>query len=208
MRFRMMLLGFGLLCMVLLRSPLSSAGECSYGVVHAWLCDAEDGWVNATAHPSFHPGQKFNITVEVRTIASLQVFYVKLHEFGTPVYEVCDGPSSMEQLLANRACGVANQTFVYRWTLRVLPGTGWVDGVAPLEVFVQFNRDDEKVCWVDFDVLTAYILPPFDVERNETYPPLPLHSDASSHDAPSGFDALGTLMTVLSVAVLWKQKKT
>jgi sarcinarray family protein len=206
MRRRGILVGAELLIFFLLLVPSGSAGECPYGVVHAWFHAPGNGWENATAHPSLHQGEEFIIKVEVLVTSSLQVFFLKLHEFGTPVYEVLDGPSRMEQLLVVREGLIANQRFVYQWTVRVRQGTTWVDGLAPLEVFVQFNCNDDEVGQVDFDVLTAYIHRSTGADVNKTQTVASPDVDVSQYDVPSGFDAGGTILMLL-VSVRWTQKR-
>jgi len=52
----------------------------------------------------------------------------------------------------------SGKTFIYTWTVHVRPDTSWVNGYAPLEVFVQFNTNDTDDLRITFDVLTAYII--------------------------------------------------
>lgn len=137
--------------------PDVCAGDSQYGSVHAWFQHPGGEWENATAHPCLKRSESFSIRVEVTTRAPVQVFFVKLHEFGTPVFEVLSGPTVLEQLLEYRNPLSSNQTFSYQWIVQVRPNTSWVNAVAPLEVFVQFNKNDTEYGIVDFDVLTAYI---------------------------------------------------
>ena len=119
-----------------------TAGECNYGSVHAWFRTSDGEWENATAHPWLKRGESFEIKTVVTAKADLQVFFVKLHEFGTPVFEVVEGPTMMEQLLECRQNILSDQTFTYVWKMRVRSDTTWVNGYGPLEVFVQFNKND------------------------------------------------------------------
>jgi hypothetical protein len=64
----------------------------------------------------------------------------------------------MEQLLEYRQMILPNQTFTSTWKLRVRPNTTWVNGYCPLEVFTQFNRNDDDECRVSFDVITAFVI--------------------------------------------------
>jgi sarcinarray family protein len=146
------------LFLVLLMVPVAAAGECRYGSVHAWFYASDGCWKNATAHPVLKRGEEFQIKVTVSTTADLQAFFMKLHEFGTPVYEVLTGPTQIEQLLEYRQNILSNQTFTYQWILRVRPTTSWTHGIAPLEVFTQFNSNDSDECQVVFDVITASIV--------------------------------------------------
>lgn len=139
-------------------SPIHRASDCEYGAVQAWVRTSDGSWQNATAHPVLRRGESFEIKIIVMTKTVLNVFYIKLHEFGEPVYEIIKGPSVMEQFLEIRAPALQNRTQSYLWKMRVRVNTSWVNGYAPLEVYVQFNRNDFDDVHVNFDVMTAYII--------------------------------------------------
>jgi sarcinarray family protein len=149
-------------CIVLLfLTPLtlvSPASECSSGSVHAWFRASDGEWENATAHPLLKRGEPFEIKIVVTAKTDLQVFFLKLHEFGTPVFEVLLGPTEIEQLLECRQKILSNQTFTYVWELQVRSDTTWVNGYAPLEVFTQFDKNDTAEHRMSFDVITAFIV--------------------------------------------------
>ena len=138
--------------------PVLTAVECSYGSVHAWFRTSDGEWENATAHPLLKRGESFEIKTVVTIKTVIQVFFLKLHEFGTPVFEVLEGPTAMEQLLECRQNILPDQTFTYAWKMRVRSDTTWVNGYGPLEVFAQFNKNDTTEYRVGFDVITAYIV--------------------------------------------------
>ena len=138
--------------------PVLTAVECSYGSVHAWFRTSDGEWENATAHPLLKRGESFEIKTVVTIKTVIQVFFLKLHEFGTPVFEVLEGPIAMEQLLECRQNILSNQTFTYAWKMRVRSDTTRVNGYGPLEVFAQFNKNDTTEYRVGFDVITAYIV--------------------------------------------------
>lgn len=135
-----------------------TAGECDYGSVHAWFRTSDGEWENATAHPLLKRNESFEIKIVVTAKTGLQVFFLKLHEFGTPVFEVLEGPTAMEQLLECRQKILSDQTFTYAWKMRVRSDTTWVNGYGPLEVFTQFNKNDTDEYRMDFDVITAFIV--------------------------------------------------
>ena len=138
--------------------PVLTAAECNYGSVQAWFRTSDGKWENATAHPWLKRGESFEIKIVVTAKADLQVFFVKLHEFGTPVFEVVKGPTMMEQLLECWQKILLDKTFTYAWKMRVRSDTTWVNGYGPLEMFVQFNKNDTAEYRVDFDVITAFIV--------------------------------------------------
>jgi sarcinarray family protein len=149
--------------MVLFAIPLIalavSAGECCYGSIHAWFQGSNGQWENATAHPILKPGEVFHIKIRVTLSTMCQVFFLKLHEFGTPVYEVLAGQTRMEELIEYRGKIQVQHPYIYEWTMRVRPTTTWTYGSAPLEVFAQLNKNDSEECRIDFDVLVASIIP-------------------------------------------------
>ncbi len=143
---------------LILTATTTDAGECTYGTVKAWFRGSQGEWVNATAHPLFHRGESFEIKLSITSVTALRVVYVKLHEFGTPVYEVISGPSIMEQVLEHWSLLGANQTWNLSWILRVKTNTSWVNASSPLEVFVQFTKNEDDDASVTFDIINAYVL--------------------------------------------------
>jgi sarcinarray family protein len=137
---------------------VSTASECTYGSVHAWFRSSDGEWENATAHPLLKRGEAFEIKIVVTAKTNLQVFFLKLHEFGTPVFEVLSGSTIMEQLLECRQNILPGQTFTYAWEMQIRSDTTWVNGYAPLEVFTQFYKNDTAEHRMSFDVITAFIV--------------------------------------------------
>jgi sarcinarray family protein len=151
------IISFLVFLLVVSTIPVYTASECKFGSVHAWFQSSDGEWENATAHPFLRRGEPFNIKINVAPVTNLQVFYLELHEFGTPVYEVVDGPTALEQLLECWMPNRSDQPYTYLWKLRVREDTTWVNGYAPLEVFVQFNKNDTDSHQINFDVVTAYV---------------------------------------------------
>ena len=188
-------------------APVVSAGECCYGSVHAWFQGSNGQWENATAHPVLKPGEVFHIKIRVTLSPMCQVFFLKLHEFGTPVYEVLSGPTKIEELLENRGKIQVQHPYIYEWTIRVRPTTTWTYGSAPLEVFVQLNKNDSEECRIDFDVLVASIRPGVQTRPkahviSENHP-----SDASSGRSLPGFQGDLAFMAVVVLYMLISAKK-
>ena len=188
--------------------PVLTAGECSYGSVHAWFRTTSGSELeNATAHPWLKRGESFEIKIVVTPKTDLQVFFIKLHEFGTPVFEVVDGPTMMEQLLECRQNILSDQTFTYAWKMQVRADTTWVNGYGPLEVFVQFNKNDTAEYRVGFDVITAYIVD----ELWENYPQENTCENFSSQNIHSiklpGFEVGGMFIVVFLVYIFTRLRK-
>jgi sarcinarray family protein len=177
--------------------PLGTAGECTYGSLQAWFRTPGSEWHNATAHPLLKRGQEFEIKITVTAKNTLQVLFVKLHEFGTPVFEVVEGPTKMEQLLEYRQMIQPNQMFTSTWKLRVRPDTTWVNGYSPLEVFAQFNRNDDNECRVSFDVITAFVIDELWAEYTPDYTNSTAESEDEHHEMLSCFEIGGVLVAAI-----------
>jgi sarcinarray family protein len=188
-------------------APIVSAGECCYGSVHAWFQGSNGQWENATAHPILKPGEVFHIKIRVTLSTICQVFFLKLHEFGIPVYEVLAGPIKIEELLEYRGKIQVQHPYIYEWTMRVRPTTTWMYGSAPLEVFAQLNKNNSDECRIDFDVLVASILPviltgPGSHQISKNHP-----SDAPPRRSLPGFQGDLTFMTVMVLCMVIFAKK-
>ena len=187
-------------------APIHRAGECAYGSVHAWFRTTEGDWENATAHPMLKRGESFDIKITVSTKTDLRVVYLKLHEFGTPVYEVLTGPSTMEQLLDHWEPIQSDQSWTYVWKMRVGANTSWVNGNSPLEVYVQFTKNDEDDSSVTFDVMNAFIID----ELWEHYSPEASDNNFSlqQKEPPrlSSLSIIGVII-VLSVVVVFLRRR-
>jgi sarcinarray family protein len=157
-------------------APIHRAGECTYGSVHARFRMVDGDWENATAHPMLKRGESFEIKIIVRVKTNLRVVYLKLHEFGTPVYEVITGPSTMEQLLEHWGPTQSDQSWTYVWKMRVKADTSWVNGFSPLEVYVQFTKSDDDDSSITFDVMNTFIID----ELWENYPQETINENFSS----------------------------
>ncbi|MFA5101611.1 MAG: sarcinarray family MAST domain-containing protein [Candidatus Thermoplasmatota archaeon] len=178
---------------LLVLTPLLSTSECPYGSVHAWFRTSDGAWEKATAHPRLKRGETFEVKIIVTISTDLNVVYLKLHEFGTPVYEVVTGPTMMEQLLEQWVSPFSEQSWIYLWKIKVRENTSWVNGYGPLEVYVQFNKNDMETSRVNFDIITAYILDEFSEEC------LPAADMDSSEEQPRPRHATSNIVTVILV---------
>lgn len=161
-------------------------GDCSYGSAEAWFKDSQGSWWNATAHPVLHRGETFEIEVVVTPGSCVSVFFLKLHEFGTPVYEVLQGPSRIEEILGQPGTRAPGACFSYVWKLQVRTDTTWVNGYAPLELYVQFNKNDAESDSVHFDILTAFITDePIKPHQDESFQDTGSSANGENHTTPS-----------------------
>ncbi len=188
-------------------APIHRAGECAYGSVHAWFRTTEGDWEDATAHPMLKRGESFDIKITVITKTDLRVVYLKLHEFGTPVYEVLTGPSTMEQLLDHWGLTQSDQSWTYVWKMRVGVNTSWVNGNSPLEVYVQFTKNDQDDLSVTFDVMNAFIID----ELWEQYSPEASNKNVSlqqkDHPRLTSLSIFGVIIVLALVAVFLRRRR-
>jgi sarcinarray family protein len=186
-------------------AALLCASECQYGSVHAWFRTSEGAWQNATAHPLLRRGETFEVKITVTISTDLNVMYLKLHEFGTPVYEVITGPTMIEQLLEQRNPSLIEHSWTYQWKIRVRENTSWVNAYGPLEVYVQFNKNDSDTSRVNFDIITAYILD----ELSEEY--LPETDLNSSKEQPTSSraasDSIAVILVGFALAVVLRMNR-
>jgi hypothetical protein len=136
--------------------PCLMAGSCQYGTAEAWVRTDNGAWMPATHHPRLHPGDTLELVVRLNASIPLAAIFCELHEFGTPVYEVLKGPSSINELVCQGATA-RGRIIWHRWQIRVLPETNWINSTAPLELFVQFTRSNDESRIVTFDALCGII---------------------------------------------------
>jgi len=180
----------------------ADAGEYSYGSMYAWFRKDDSEWLNSTVHPNLKLGEEFEIKVVITAKTDLAVIFFKLHEFGTPVFEVIDGPAEIDELLV---CGRNIKTgdnFTFIWRIRVKPDTEWFNAYGPLEVFTQFNKNDEDSLTASFDVITAYVVN----EYWEGYNAIDSTSNQSGRNEAPGFEFLFVLTTVCVIVFLRRRK--
>lgn len=182
--------------------PVTTAGGCDYGSLYAWFRKDGNEWQNATVHPTLKLGEEFEIKVTATAKKDLAGMSLQIDEFGTPVFEVVDGPSVVGEWI-DWINLKTNDTFTYIWKIRVRTNTTWVEGYAPLEVFSQFDKEYDQNCKVSFDVITAYILD----ELWDGY----TEDNGNSNDSGNGtngtpgFEFLAILIASVLVLV-WKRK--
>lgn len=182
------------------------AGDCPYGSVQARFKRSEGTWENATAHPVLHLGETFEIQVVVTTWTALSVLFLKLHEFGTPVYEVLDGPSKIEQILEHRGMILPSQNFSYIWSMQVRIDTPWINGYAPLEMYAQFNKNDRELASIHFDVLNAFITDEaFDHHQEDASSATNASAGAKNHRTPS--TGIGGIVFIVAFFVLVHRRR-
>jgi len=153
---------FGIFFFLIFLSYYSSAGECEYGILKAWVKTLDENgrwseWENATVHKTLKIHEPFKIKAKIKTKIEVPWLHLWLEEAGgTKVYEVVEGESGIgiyeDVISVNNVPQGWNNT--YEWTVR--PTGNWTDGVAPLNIKAQFStmKDDK---FVEFTVIVAYI---------------------------------------------------
>ncbi|MDT8402607.1 MAG: sarcinarray family MAST domain-containing protein, partial [Bacteroidales bacterium] len=111
----------------------------------------------------------------------------------TNSYEVISGPSKLDEWIdvMNVESGW-QETYV--WTIK--PTGEWVNGNAPINLFVQFHKDINDDLMAQFTIANPYIL-------DEQYSsPTPTRTATSSTDQPPGSNGLPGFGVVGAVIVI------
>ena len=176
----------------------SGAAENNFGIVKAW-CNQEPATVNNLKVKINEP-----ITVKVEINSKIEGFIdVILEEPGTTKsYDVISGPTDFDDYISYDVTPgwSKEETWV------ITPNGKWTNGIAPINLYVQFNKDIDDVERVQFTIANPYIL-------NEQYSgstPKPT-SDPSSTDQPpssegsTGFGILASLIGLVAVLLITKR---
>jgi len=156
---------------------VGGAAENDYGIVKAWF----NGKPATIEGINLKIYEHAEIRVEITTKTNLDFIAIQLYEPGvTNAFEVIEGPSKIEEWI-NYWDVEKNWSKNFTWKVR--PNGGWVDGNAPINIFVQFKKAygytsgyDSKEA--DFSVANPYIL-------NERYSSSPSTSSPTISPNPS-----------------------
>jgi len=142
--------------------PIVNAGECEYGTIKAWFSKDQQTWENATVdNATAKIGEPFFIKTTVKAKIDLPSIDIKLWETGENNSE-----DSTFELLEGLNCFFTyydiypvskNDSFTYIWMFRVKPDTSWVNGNAPLNIYVQFDKNSSYNRGVEFTVANIYV---------------------------------------------------
>ena len=175
--------------------PNSSAAENNYGIVSAWF-NNEPATVEGISLKNNEP---FTIKVEVESKIEGNV-YVQLYEPGvTTAYTVIDGPSKINEWIYNTKIE-SGWKKTYIWKLK--PDGDWTNGIAPINIFVQFNQAHDDIMKLEFTIANPYILD----EQYSGSTPKPTPDPKSTDQPPSskglpGFGVVAALMGVAAVVL-------
>ena len=180
---------------------ICTAGENEYGIVKAW-CDNQPATVEGVGLKINEPVE---IKVEVTSKIDASFIDIKLKEPGvTKSFDVISGPSDFGEWISKDDLK-SGWVKVYTWT--ICPNGNWVDGNAPINIFVQFSKEIDEVLFIQYSIANPHIL-------DEQYSGSSLShttTDFSSTDQSqtNSSPSFGIIAALLSVAlvVMWRQKR-
>ena len=172
--------------------------ENDFGIVNAWY----NGQEATVRDVQLKIGEEVEIKVEVTSKIDGHIFVKLTNPLTTESYEIISGPSVFNKRIDNLNIE-SNWTKIYIWKIK--PTGEWTDGNAPINLYVQFNKDYDDVERVEFTIANPTIL-----DEQYTGPSLIHTTDQSSHDnstsrGSSGFSLIFA-MTCTALAVMWKQR--
>ena len=178
-----------------------TAGENEYGIVKSWYDN----------QPATVEGAKLKINepveIKVEVTSKVDAFFIgiELSEPGvTKSYDVISGPSDFGEYISEYDIK-SGWVKAYTWT--ICPNGNWIDGNAPINIFVQFSKEinDDRI--IQYSIANPHIF-------NEQYSgssPSHTTTDPSSTDESqsNSSPSLGIIAALLSVAlvVVWRNKK-
>jgi len=208
-----------ILCLFILTKPVY-AGECEYGTMKAWFSKDSSTWQNATVNNiSIKRGEPFFIKTTVKPHIDLLSIDIKIWETGennaeNSTYELLEGPNSYFRFIDIYPV-LINDSYTYIWKFRVKPDTEWVNGNAPLNIYVQFDKTDKDNDGIYFTITNLliedilwenYTRSSNDGNDSDSLPitnsELPTQNTIKTHD----FKITLILFAVLLI-ICWKQKK-
>ncbi|MCG7848308.1 MAG: sarcinarray family MAST domain-containing protein [ANME-2 cluster archaeon] len=171
--------------------------ENDFGIVNAWY----NGQEAMVENINLKIGEPAEITVSIISKIDCNVYLELTNPLVTKPYEIISGPSEFNELIQNRGIK-SGWSKNYTWIIK--PNDKWVNGNAPINIFVEFSdRGDDR--HEEFTIVNPYIL-------NEQYSgPAPTTTDPSSTDQPPsqgspGFGVVGALMGIMLVVGYWSGK--
>lgn len=176
--------------------------ENDYGIVQAWFNEK-----NATVEGlNLKIGEPATIIVNVSSKIDGNV-YVMIREPGvTKAYNVLSGPSQQDDTIDNLNVK-SGWSKTFTWT--VSPNGAWKNGNAPINIFVQINKDWNKYKTIQFTIANPYILDEqysgsTPVQTTGAAQPPPTGTTSAQKDTPF-LGAAGALAVILGVW-LWKRR--
>jgi len=170
----------------------SSAAENNFGIVKAW-CNQEPATVN-----NFKVKINEPIIVKVEITSKIEGFIdVILEEPGpTKSYDVISGPTDFDDYITYDV----TSSWSKEETWVITPNGKWTNGIAPINLYVQLNKDIDDVERVQITIANPYILD--EQYSGSTSKPTP---DPKSTDQPpssEGSPGFGLVAALMGVAIV------
>ncbi|MDW7777361.1 MAG: sarcinarray family MAST domain-containing protein, partial [Methanosarcinales archaeon] len=134
-----------------IQNVLAEPVEKEYGSLNAWF-NGEEATVE---NIQLKVGEPAEIKVEVTSKIDGHVFVKLTNPLVTDSYEVVSGPSQIDKYIDNLNVESGWQE-TYIWTIK--PTGEWVNGNAPINLFVQFHKDINDDETAKFTIANPYIL--------------------------------------------------
>ena len=165
--------------------------ENNYGIVNAWY----NGQEATVENVQLKIGEPAEIKVEVTSKINGHVIVKLINPLVTESYEVISGPSLIDKRIDNLNIESGwHETYI--WTIK--PTGKWINGNAPINLYVQFNEAYDEYERVQFTIANPYIL-------DELYlgsaPTDPSSTDQPPSQGSPGFGVVGALMGIAFVVV-------
>ena len=145
-------------------------------------------------------GEPSEITVSINSKIDCNVYVKLINPLVTVPYDIISGPSDFDELIQNRGVK-SGWSKNYTWIIE--PNNKWVNGNAPINVFVEFSdRGDDR--HVEFTIANPHILD----EKYSGFNIIPTRTttDPSSTNQPPsqgspGLGVAGAMMGILLAVV-------
>jgi len=178
-----------------------TAGENEYGIVKSWY-DNQPATVEGVVLKINEP-----VEIKVEVTSKVDAFFIgiELCEPGvTKSYDVISGPSDFGEYISEYDIK-SGWVKTYTWT--ICPNGNWTDGNAPINIFVQFNKEinDDRI--IQYSIANPYI---FDEQYSGSSPShTTINSSSTNQSQSNSSPSFGIIAALLSVAlvVMWRQRK-
>jgi sarcinarray family protein len=166
--------------------------ENDFGIVNAWY----NGQEATVENIQLKVGETAEITVSVFSKIDCNVYLELTNPMVTKPYKIVSGPSDFDELIQNRG---VKSSWSENYTWIIEPNDNWVNGNAPINVFVEFSdRGDDR--HVEFTIANPYILD----EQYSAPAPSRTAADPPSTDQPpsQGSPGFGVAGALLGIAIV------
>ncbi len=142
--------------------------KCKYGAVDAWFSYDEETWFNTTVdYAPLRKGQPFYVKIELHTLDDDIWVAIRFSEVGEDnedesTFQLIGGPRAFYEPFDVGRVPAKDSYLIYTWIFKIKDDTSWVNGTAPLNILVQFDKKKKQGGWdsskVFFTIVNAFIL--------------------------------------------------